>query len=58
MTTSQKLNEIMNTLGEMHTEDVVALWNTYCDDAQLPDDYIHENNAFVIIELFGENTWE
>lgn len=49
---------IMNALEEQYTEDLVALWNTYCEECNFPDDYIHENSEYIINDLFADNPWQ
>lgn len=60
----KKLNEekayevIASALSEMYTEDIVPLWNLCCDECNMPDDYIHENDESTINELFYSSPWD
>ena len=57
MTTTTKENAIKNALEFMDTEDLVQVWNTYCGVEQRPDDYIYENNEYVINDL-SDTAWD
>lgn len=50
---SEILKAIVNLLEHMSTEDIIALWNTYCDvEHHHHDDVIYENDEYTLNELF------
>ena len=57
MTKLQKLDEIIGVLEGLKTNDLVALWNSYIEDADRMGDYIHKNCESVVVDLC-KNPWE
>lgn len=53
----QKLNEIISVLRETKTNDLVALWNSYIEEADRMRDCIHKNCESIIVDLY-KNPWE
>lgn len=49
----RKQEVVKDYLENLYTEDLVAIWNEYCDKAGYSDDYIYENGSGFLDEMFS-----
>ena len=56
--TTTKYNEIIDALENLSAEEIIDIWNTYCDENNYVEDYIHYNNAEEIELLYGGSPWD
>lgn len=49
--TQNQFDAIVSLLENLEVSKLVSIWNEYCDESN-PDDYIYENEEYVLNEMF------